>query len=85
MPGVGIEYKLADLPEMDYTKNTKPYPSGEICLRGPGICKGYFKNKKLTDETIDQDGWLRTGDVGCIIEQNRLKIIDRAKNIFKTA
>jgi len=52
MPGVGIEYKLADLEDMGYTRSTKPYPSGEICLRGPGICKGYFKNKKLTDETI---------------------------------
>lgn len=82
MPGVGIEYKLTDIPEMGYTKNTKPYPSGEICLRGHAVFKGYFKNQSLTDETL-KDGWLRTGDVGCIIEKNRLKIIDRVKNIFK--
>ena len=81
-PGVGIEYKLEDLPEMNYTRNSK-YPSGEICLRGPAITKGYFKNKKLTDETIDSDGWLHTGDVGMRTEMNKLQIIDRVKNIFK--
>lgn len=36
-PGVGVEYKLDDLPEMNYTRDTKPFPSGEICIRGPAI------------------------------------------------
>lgn len=83
MPGIGVEYKLADLPEMGYTKDTKPYPAGEILIRGPAIFKGYFKNKALTDETIDKDGWLKTGDVAQKEAKNELKIIDRAKNIFK--
>jgi len=37
----------------------------------------------LSSETVDKDGWLRTGDVGQIRDKNRLVIIDRAKNIFK--
>ena len=80
---MGVEYKLEDLPELNYTRNSKPYPAGEICIRGPSIFRGYFKNKQLTDEAIDKDGWLNTGDVGAIAEQNKLKIIDRVKNIFK--
>lgn len=67
-PGVGVEYKLDDLPEMNYTRDSKPYPAGEICIRGPAIFKGYFRNLQLTRETIDEHGWLRTGDVGCQTE-----------------
>jgi long-chain acyl-CoA synthetase len=78
-----VEFKLDDLEELGYTRSSKPYPAGEVCIRGPGVFLGYFKNKSLTDETIDKDGWVRTGDVGCLADQNKLKIIDRAKNIFK--
>lgn len=52
-------------------------------LRGPSIFMGYFKNKELTEETKDSEGWLHTGDVGLIGPGNALKIIDRIKNIFK--
>jgi long-chain acyl-CoA synthetase len=68
---------------MGYTQDSRPYPKGEICIRGPSIFVGYFKNKKLTDEVRDEDGWLHTGDVGMISTGNSLKIIDRIKNIFK--
>ena len=82
-PCIGIEYTLADIPEMGYTKESSPYPKGEVCIRGPSIFTGYFKNKTLTDEVLDENGWLHTGDVGMLGQGNCLKIIDRIKNIFK--
>lgn len=81
-PAVGIEFKLRDVEEMGYLTSKNP-PQGEVCIRGPSIFKGYFRNKELTDEVKDKEGWLFTGDVGMILPGNALKIIDRIKNIFK--
>lgn len=58
--------------------------SGEILVRGPLVMKGYYKDEKLTSETII-DGWLHTGDVGMIDNNGMLKITGRIKEIFKTS
>lgn len=77
--------RLKDVEEMSYFHTDKPYPRGEICLRGPGIFSGYYKRPEITAECFDEQGWFRTGDVGVIYPNGSVRIVDRAKNIFKLA
>lgn len=84
------EFKLVDVPDMNYTsRDIDPesglnVPRGEIWVRGQGIIPGYYKNEKKNSETFTPDGWLMSGDIGKIVPpSNTLVIIDRKKNIFK--
>eukprot|EP00002_Diphylleia_rotans_P034555 TRINITY_DN7433_c0_g1_i1.p1 TRINITY_DN7433_c0_g1~~TRINITY_DN7433_c0_g1_i1.p1 ORF type:complete len:710 (-),score=162.26 TRINITY_DN7433_c0_g1_i1:226-2355(-) len=84
VPNVCVEICLFDVPEMEYVSSNNP-PQGEICFRGPSIFKGYYNNPAITQETIDEEGWSHSGDIGQWNPNGTLTIIDRKKNIFKLA
>ncbi|KAK7253131.1 hypothetical protein RIF29_37584 [Crotalaria pallida] len=56
---------------------------GEICIRGQQIMKGYLNDEKATIETIDAEGFLHTGDIGYIDDDDEIFIVDRVKELIK--
>jgi long-chain acyl-CoA synthetase len=55
---------------------------GEICARGEHVMMGYYKNQEATDNMIDKDGWLHTGDLGTIDEDGNVFIRGRSKSMI---
>lgn len=82
---VANEICLASLPDMEYYADDKPFPRGELLIRGNSIFREYFKNPEETAAAFTEDGWFRTGDVCTVDELGRFKIIDRRKNVLKLA
>ena len=56
--------------------------AGEIIVRGYNVMRGYFNDAEATDEAIDRDGWLHTGDIGVMDDAGNVTITDRLKDMY---
>jgi fatty-acyl-CoA synthase len=75
----GVEAKIVD-PE---TRKELPAGSpGELAARGYLVMKGYYKNREATDEVLDRDGWLYSGDLAVVDDHGYYKITGRAKDMI---
>ncbi len=74
-----VEVKIVD-PETG--KTLPPGVSGELCARGYGIMKGYYKMEEATRQAIDDEGWLHTGDLAIVDENGYYKISGRIKDMI---
>lgn len=80
-----VEMCILDVPDMEYLSTDKPFPRGELLIRGPSLFRDYYKNPDETAKAFTEDGWFKTGDIATIDELGRFKIIDRRKNVLKLA
>ncbi|MDO3386590.1 AMP-binding protein [Gilvimarinus sp. SDUM040013] len=59
--------------------------AGELCVRGPQVMKGYWQRPEATREILDDEGWLKTGDIATIDEDGYVKIVDRKKDMINVS
>jgi acyl-CoA synthetase (AMP-forming)/AMP-acid ligase II len=63
--------------------DVEPGEPGEIWVRGPQVMKGYLNRPAETRATVDEEGWLRTGDIGRVDPKGHLFVVDRVKELIK--
>jgi len=69
---------------IDINGNNLPANSeGELLIKGPQTMIGYLNNCRATRETLDEEGWLHTGDLATIDDKGYMRIVDRVKELIK--
>jgi acyl-CoA synthetase (AMP-forming)/AMP-acid ligase II len=78
LPLPGIDIAIKD----DDGKSLPPGESGEICIRGPQVMTGYYRQPEENEKAFTEDGFMRTGDIGIMDETGYTKIVDRKKDMI---
>jgi long-chain acyl-CoA synthetase len=80
---VGFPFPSTDISIRDDDNNQVPYGErGEICARGPQVMVGYWNRLDETAQVMTSDGFFRTGDIGIMDTEGRVKIVDRKKDMI---
>lgn len=79
-PHPGTEVRLAD-PDTDATR--PPGEHGEIQVRGWNVMRGYYKMPEATAKAFSKDGWLKTGDLGEMNAEGRVRMVSRLKDMYR--
>ncbi len=80
---IGIPVPSTQCKVIDDAGNDLPLGAvGELCVKGPQVMKGYWQRQDATDEILDADGWLKTGDIAVIQEDGYMRIVDRKKDMI---
>ena len=84
--GIAMPYNEMRIASVDDAAVTLPAGEvGELMARGPLVMQGYFGNDAATNETIEDDGWLHSGDLASMDEDGYIFIVDRKKDMILTA
>ncbi len=79
---VGVPMPGTALKTIDDSGNELSFGErGELCVKGPQVMEGYWQRPEATAEVLDDEGWLRTGDVAIIREDGYIQIVDRLKDM----
>lgn len=79
---IGVPIVATEVCLMDEQGNRVAEQPGELCVRGPQVMQGYWQREDETRMVLDDDGWLRTGDIAEFIDDGYIRIVDRKKDLI---